>query len=116
MQMYVVGEEACWTCRTRSYLAMLTARANRSFMPEPSYPDPAAGGDRIRALEDDRFNQRKIGGSDGLEGMREISTAWQEDRTVAYLARKSWSDPAARTFFLVVTGAIAVGIAILLVQ
>lgn len=85
-------------------------------MPEPSYPDPAGSGDRIRALEDDRYNQRRIGDNDGFEGMREISTAWQENRSAAYLARKSWSDPAARTFFLIVTSAIAVGVIVLLVQ
>lgn len=95
---------------------MVLARANRCCMSDPTFPDPIRGGDRIRALEDDRFNQRRVGSVDGLEGLREISTAWYENRSTAYLAKKSWSDPIARLFFLVIVGSIIIGLAILLKQ
>lgn len=85
-------------------------------MHDPSFSDPIRGGDRIRALEDDRSNQRRVGSVDGLEGLREISTAWHENRSTAYLAKKSWSDPIARLFFLIAVVTIIIGLVVLLSQ
>lgn len=78
--------------------------------------DGSASGDKLRALENERYAQRQVGQGDGLEGLREISRAWSEDRTTAYLLRKSWADPISRWFFLVVTTVIAVGLMYLFAQ
>lgn len=94
----------------------MSALANRCLMSDSTSSDPIDGGDRIRALENDRFNQRRVGSVDGLEGLREISTAWHENRSTTYLVERSWSDPVARTFFLAVVGAIFIGLAILFNQ
>ncbi len=76
----------------------------------------SATGDKLRALEDERYAQRHAGRDDGLEGLREISRAWSEDRTTAYLLRKSWADPISRWFFIVVTTVIALGLMYLFAQ
>ena len=82
--------------------------------------DPAtsgsASGDKLRALENERYAERQAGQGDGLEGLREISRAWSEDRTTAYLFRKSWADPISRWFFIVVTTVIALGLIYLFAQ
>lgn len=93
------------------------ARAIRTAaMSDHPYPDPLNGGDRLRSLEDDRFAQRRPGNGDRLDGLREISQAWNENRTTAYLLRKSFSDPISRWFFIVVSTLIVLGLAVLFYQ
>lgn len=95
---------------------MVLARANGCCMPTPTSPDPERGGDRIRALENDRLAQRRPGEPDGLEGLRELSTAWHENRSTSHLLGKGWSDPLARLFFCSTVLAIVIGIVVLLLQ
>ena len=56
---------------------------------------------RLRALEGERASRRSQATSDGFDGLREISQAWHENRSTAYLFRKSWADPVARWFFII---------------
>lgn len=74
------------------------------------------GGEKLRALENDRSAQRHTGQADGLEGLRELSRAWHEHRSTAYLLRKSWSDPLSRWFIVIGLGVIALGWAYLWMQ
>jgi hypothetical protein len=82
--------------------------------------DPAANGsssgDKLRDLENDRSAQRHAGQGDGLEGLREISRAWYENRSTEYLLRKAWADPINRWFFILVVLGIAAIWAFLLAQ
>lgn len=82
----------------------------------PTTPDPIEAGDRLRALKSDHIAQRYGGQDDGLQGLRELSSAFSEDRTTAYLFQKSWADPLNRTFFILAVSVISVGLIILLSQ
>lgn len=75
-----------------------------------------ASADRLRALENDNLAQRRAATDDGFEGIREYSRAWYENRSTAYLLRKSWADPVNRWFFIIGFGIIAVVWAYLLAQ
>jgi hypothetical protein len=68
-----------------------------------------ATGDNLRALEDERYAQRHAGRDDGLESLRELSRAWHENRSTAYLLGKSWSDPLSRWFIAIGLAVIALG-------
>lgn len=72
--------------------------------------------DRLRALENEAIAQRRVQPDDGLDGLREYSRAWHENRTTAYLLRKSWADPVNRWFILAVIMGIAAIWAYLLFQ
>lgn len=63
--------------------------------------------DRLRALENEADAQRRSMPDDGFDGIREYSRAWHENRSTAYLLRKSWADPVARWFFVIGFGIIA---------
>lgn len=76
----------------------------------------STSGDKLRALENDRFAQRQTGQGDGFEGLREISRAWHENRSTAYLLRKSWADPLSRWFIVIGLAVIALGWAYLWAQ
>jgi hypothetical protein len=43
----------------------------------------------------------------GFDGLREYSEAWHENRSTAYLLRKSWADPVARWATVLVLSIIA---------
>lgn len=58
--------------------------------------------DRLRALENEAAAYRRPMSDDGFDGLREYSRAWHENRTTAYLLRKSWADPLNRWFILAV--------------
>jgi hypothetical protein len=75
-------------------------------MTDPS-TNGSTGGEKLRALENDRLAQRHAGHGDGLEGLRELSRAWHENRSTAYLLHKSWADPLSRTFAVIVLTVIA---------
>ena len=75
-----------------------------------------AHADRLRALENEAAWQRRTAGDDGFDGIREFSRAWQEDRSTAYLLRKSWADPLNRWFLVAVLIIIAIGWTYLLSQ
>lgn len=77
-------------------------------MTDPS-TNGSTGGEKLRALENDQFAQRHAGQVDGLEGLREVSRAWHENRSTAYLLRKSWSDPLSRWFIVIGLAVIALG-------
>jgi hypothetical protein len=94
---------------------MVTVRANRCCMPDPTFPDPTRSGDRLRALEDERI-QRSTYQADALDGFREASQAWSEDRSTAYLLRKSWADPVSRALTVIVVSIIALVWAYLLLS
>lgn len=87
-----------------------------------SMSDPAidaqvhAHADRLRALENEAAWQRRVVSDDGFDGIREYSRAWQEDRSTAYLLRKSWADPLNRWFLIAVLIIIAIGWVYLLSQ
>jgi hypothetical protein len=87
-----------------------------------SMSDPAsdlqlqAQADRLRALENETAAFRRPLSEDGFDGVREYSRAWHENRTTAYLLRKSWADPLNRWFMLAVIGIIAIGWTYLLSQ
>lgn len=83
-------------------------------MTDPTQFDPLSGGDRLRALENERSAERRAGSRDGLDGLREYSTAWHENRSTAYLLQKSWADPISRWFFIAVVTIILIGWAYLL--
>lgn len=85
-------------------------------MTNPTQFDPLSGGDRLRALENERSAERRINPKDGLDGLREYSNAWHENRSTAYLLHKSWADPINRWFFVAVVTVIFVGWAYLLLQ
>lgn len=72
--------------------------------------------DRLRDLEDQFAARYGYRPNDGFEGVREYSRAWHENRTTAYLLRKSWADPTARTLFLIGMIIIACGWAYLWMQ
>ncbi len=57
--------------------------------------------DRLRALENEAAYRRPMS-DDGFDGIREYSRAWHENRTTAYLLRKSWADPVNRWFIVAV--------------
>jgi hypothetical protein len=76
----------------------------------------STGGDKLRALENERSAQRHAEQDDGLEGLREISRAWYENRSTEYLLRKAWADPINRWFFILVVLGIAAIWAFLLAQ
>jgi len=84
-------------------------------MTDPS-TNGSTGGEKLRALENDRFAQHHAGQGDGLEGLRELSRAWHENRSTAYLLRKSWSDPLSRWFIAIGLAVIALGWAYLWMQ
>lgn len=63
--------------------------------------------DRLRSLENDYVLARNRDAGDGFDGIREISQAWKENRSTAYLYKKSWADPVARTLALTVLAVIA---------
>lgn len=63
--------------------------------------------DRLRALENDHILRRQAAADDGFDGIREFSRAWEEDRSTAYLFRKSWADPVSRNFAIIVVSIIA---------
>lgn len=63
--------------------------------------------DRLRALENDHIFRRNAAVDDGFDGVREISRAWKENRSTAYLYRKAWADPVSRAFALGVVITIA---------
>jgi hypothetical protein len=73
-----------------------------------SMSDPAtdlqlqAQADRLRALENESAAFRRPMSEDGFDGVREYSRAWHENRTTAYLLRKSWADPVNRWFIVAV--------------
>lgn len=79
----------------------------------PPMSDPATNAqlraheDRLRALENDHILRRNATADDGFDGIRELSRAWKENRSTAYLYRKSWADPVSRTFALGVLATIA---------
>lgn len=77
-------------------------------MSNPVHPDPTNAGDRLRALENERQGHCPVQTDDGLRGLREYSQAWYENRSTAYLLRKSWADPVNRWFVLVVVFGICV--------
>ena len=84
-------------------------------MTDPS-TNGSTGGDKLRAMENDRSAQRHAEQGDGLEGLREISRAWHENRSTEYLLRKAWTDPMNRWFFILVVLGIAAIWAFLLAQ
>lgn len=61
-----------------------------------------AHADRLRALENEAAWQRRAASEDGFDGIREYSRAWHENRSTAYLLRKSWTDPVNRWFIIAV--------------
>lgn len=75
-----------------------------------------AHADRLRALENEATAQRRSMPDDGFDGVREYSRAWHENRTTAYLLRKSWADPLNRWFIVAVLIIIALGWTYLLSQ
>lgn len=95
---------------------MVTVRANRCCMPDPTFPDPTRSGDRLRALEDERLVQRSAYQADALDGFREAGQAWIENRSTAYLLRKSWADPLSRALTVIVLSVIAIVWAYLLLS
>lgn len=84
-------------------------------MTDPSINESASG-DKLRALENDQFARRHAGQGDDFEGLRELSRAWQENRSTSYLLGKSWSDPLSRWFIAIGLAVIAVGWTYLWVQ
>lgn len=72
--------------------------------------------DRLRALENETVAQRRSMPDDGFDGVREYSRAWHENRSTAYLLRKSWADPVNRWFVVAVMTTIAIGWLYLLTQ
>jgi hypothetical protein len=68
-----------------------------------------AHADRLRALENETAAFRRPVSEDGLDGIREYSRAWHENRTTAYLLQKSWADPLNRWFTVAVVIIIAIG-------
>ena len=56
--------------------------------------------DRLRALENDHIFRRNAAVDDGFDGIREFSRAWKENRSTAYLYRKTWADPVSRAVAL----------------
>jgi hypothetical protein len=76
-------------------------------MTNPTQRDPLSGGDRLRALENERLAQRRPGLDDELNGLGEYSQAWHQNRSTAYLLRKSWADPVSRIVIAVILGFVA---------
>lgn len=72
--------------------------------------------DRVRALENETAALRRSIPDDGFDGIREYSRAWHENRSTAYLLRKSWADPVNRWFIVLVVAIIATGWFYLLIQ
>lgn len=77
-------------------------------MSDPIHGDLINAGDRLRALENERQGRRPVQIDDGLIGLREYSQAWYENRSTAYLLRKSWADPINRWFIVAVIVGISV--------
>lgn len=77
-------------------------------MSDPIHGDLISAGDRLRALENERQGRRPVQIDDGLIGLREYSQAWHENRSTAYLLRKSWADPINRWFIIAVNVGISV--------
>lgn len=85
-------------------------------MPDPTFTDPTRNGDRLRALEDERIIQRSTYQSDAMDSFREAGRAWSENRSTAYLLRKSWADPLSRALTVIVLSIIALAWAYLLLS
>ncbi len=87
---------------------MVWQPARLTMMSDPANNTPyEAHAERLRALENEMIAQRRPPLDDGLDGIREYSRAWHEDRSTNYLLRKSWADPIARWSFIVGFGIIA---------
>ena len=87
---------------------MLQASTRLTAMSDPALDAQVhAHADRLRALENEAAWQHRAASNDGFDGIREYSRAWHEDRSTAYLLRKSWADPIARSFFVIGLGIIA---------
>lgn len=96
---------------------MLSVSTRLTAMSDPAIDAQVqAHADRLRALENEAAWQRRAAGDDGFDGIREYSRAWQENRSTAYLLRKSWADPLNRWFLIVVLIIIAIGWTYLLSQ
>ena len=82
---------------------MVWQPARLTMMSDPANNAPyEAHADRLRALESEMIAQRRPPLDDGFDGIREYSRAWHENRTTAYLLRKSWADPVNRWFIVAV--------------
>ena len=87
---------------------MLQASMRLTAMSDPALDAQVhAHVDRLRALENEAAWQHREASNDGFDCIREYSRAWHEDRSTAYLLRKSWADPVARLFFFIGLGIIA---------
>lgn len=96
---------------------MLQVSTRLTVMSDPALDAHVhAHADRLRALENEAAWQRRGASDVGFDGIREFSRAWQEDRSTAYLLRKSWADPLNRWFLIVVLIIIAAGWTYLLSQ
>lgn len=96
---------------------MLAGLTRLTTMSDPAIEAQVhAHADRLRALENEAAWQRRVAHDDGIDGIREYSRAWQEDRSTAYLLRKSWADPLNRWFLIAVLIIIATGWTYLLSQ
>ncbi len=85
-------------------------------MPDLTCPDPSRGGDRIRALENDRAWHEAASRTDSFRGLRELDRALATNRLTGYSAKKMWRDPLARLFVIVGALVICVGWAYLALQ
>ncbi len=74
-------------------------------MVDPSI-DSENAGRTLRDLENARAWEPVKVEVAGFEGLREYSEAWHENRSTAYLLRKSWADQFNRWFLLVVLAVI----------
>lgn len=82
---------------------MVWQPARLTMMSDPANNTPyEAHADRLRALENEMIAQRRPPADNGFDGIREYSDAWHENRTTAYLLRKSWADPVNRWFIVAV--------------
>jgi hypothetical protein len=79
-------------------------------------PSNEHAGKALRDLENARAWEPVKVEVAGLEGLREYSQAWHEDRSSAYLLRKSLADPVNRWFLLAVVCVILAGWTYLLSQ
>lgn len=77
-------------------------------MPDPSI-DSENAGRALRDMENARAWEPVRVEVSGLDGLREYSEAWHQNRSTAYLLRKSWADPVNRWFFgIVLAGILAI--------
>jgi hypothetical protein len=91
-------------------------RANRCYMPDPTFPDPTTSGDRLRSTESDRAWQAAANRTHSFPGLQELDKALVTDRLTSYSAKKMWSDPLARFFLIVGATVIFLGWAYLAMQ